>query len=206
MPIHAVFAAKDEAAVPRLGLAKYQWTPDRDFQLKQAYKRSINRQSLAIELTRLSTTWRWPRHALLNRARHLGLSVLPWKPWNGGEIDRLRSLAGTESLQSIARTLHRSPSSVKQQLSRLSLSARMSEGYSILELQQLLGVGHSTVRAWISRKWLTERSGRITEESTRAFVRTHMDQWSFKRADEAWVKGLLNPNFGYRPNVVHPAA
>lgn len=177
---------------------KYPWTSDMDDQLRQAYRRSENRIVLSKELRRLASTLRRPKYILANRAQALGLSLLPWKPWSENELLILRALAGQKSVKAIAKEMTRSYHSVKHQLFRLDLSSQVSEGYSIRQLQQLLGVPHTRLQMWLSTKALRMKEDRITEESVRKFLFSHMDAYSFRRCDEPWLKGMLNPNFGQR--------
>jgi hypothetical protein len=178
--------------------SKYPWTADMDDQLRQVYRRSRNRRELSVELSRLASTLRRPKFILANRAQSLGLSLLPWKPWSKEEILTLRELAGQKGVRAIAKVMKRSYHSVKHQLFRMDRSAQLSEGYSIRQLQGLMGVSNPKIQMWLTTKTLKMKEERITEESVRKFLFTHMEAYSFRRCDEAWVKGMLNPNFGER--------
>jgi hypothetical protein len=176
----------------------YPWTADMDDQLRQAYRRSSTRNQLSSELNRLCTSWRRPRYIIANRAQSLGLSLLPWKPWASSELATLRELAGQQSLRVIAKRLHRSPDSVKHQVARTGLSGEVSEGYSIHQLHRLLGVNHTRIQGWLSKRWLTSKEDRITESSLKRFLVRRMDAYSFRRCDEPWLKGMLHADFGSR--------
>jgi hypothetical protein len=178
--------------------AKYPWTADMDDQLRQVYRRSRNRRDLSVELNRLASTLRRPKFILANRAQSLGLSLLPWKPWSKEEIITLRELAGQKGVRTIAKLMKRSYHSVKHQLFRMDLSTQVSEGYSIQQLKSLMGVPHTRIQMWLTTKALKMKEERITEESVRKFLIDHMEAYSFRRVDEPWLKGMLNPNFGER--------
>jgi len=178
--------------------SKYPWTADMDDQLRQVYRRSGNRRDLSVELNRLASTLRRPKFILANRAQSLGLSLLPWKPWSKEEILTLRELAGQKGVRTIAKVMKRSYHSVKHQLFRMDLSTQVSEGYSIQQLKSLMGVPHTRIQMWLTTKALKMKEERITEESVRKFLIDHMEAYSFRRVDEPWLKGMLNPNFGER--------
>jgi hypothetical protein len=178
--------------------SKYPWTPDMDDQLRQVYRRSRNRRELSVELNRLASTLRRPKFIIANRAQSLGLSLLPWKPWSKEEILTLRELAGQKGVRTIAKLMKRSYHSVKHQLFRMALSTQVSEGYSIQQLKSLMGVPHTRIQMWLTTKALKMKDERITEESVRKFLTDHMEAYSFRRVDEPWLKGMLNPNFGER--------
>ncbi|RZU28901.1 hypothetical protein [Edaphobacter modestus] len=181
---------------------KYLWTSDMDDQLRQVYRRARNRRELSVELVRLASTLKRPKYILANRAQTLALSLLPWKPWSQEELLKLRELAGEKSIRAIAKSMKRSVHSVKHQLFRMNVSAEVAEGYSIRQLQSLLGVNHSRIQMWVTIKALKMKQNRITEASVRKFVVAHMEEYSFKRVDEAWLKGLLCPTLvnGYMQN------
>jgi hypothetical protein len=178
--------------------SKYPWTADMDDQLRQVYRRSRNRHELSVELSRLASTLRRPKFIIANRAQSLGLSLIPWKPWSKEEILTLRELAGQKGVRAIAKLMKRSYHSVKHQLFRMDLSTQVSEGYSIQQLKSLMGVPHSRIQMWLTTKALKMKEERITEESVRKFLIDHMEAYSFRRVDEPWLKGMLNPNFGER--------
>ena len=178
--------------------SKYPWTADMDDQLRQVYRRSRNRRELSVELNRLASTLRRPKFIIANRAQSLGLSLLPWKPWSKEEIITVRELAGQKGVRAIAKLMKRSYHSVKHQLFRMDLSTQVSEGYSIQQLKSLMGVPHTRIQMWLTTKALKMKEERITEESVRKFLIDHMEAYSFRRVDEPWLKGMLNPNFGER--------
>jgi hypothetical protein len=178
--------------------SKYPWTADMDDQLRQVYRRSRNRRELSVELSRLASTLRRPKFIIANRAQSLGLSLLPWKRWSKEEILTLRELAGQKGVRAIAKLMKRSYHSVKHQLFRMDLSSQVSEGYSIQQLKSLMGVPHTRIQMWLTTKALKMKEERITEESVRKFLVDHMEAYSFRRVDEPWLKGMLNPNFGER--------
>ena len=187
--------------------AKYQWTKDMDDQLRQTYRRTGRKKgALSAELTRLCSAFGFPRTAIMNRARTLDLNhIRPFKPWTDEEKDALRKLVGLLGVNSIAKRLRRSPQIVKIQLANMNLTAQLTDGYTIHQLQQLLGVPHRSIQLWLTTQALqmdldTER---ITEASVRDFVRQNLFEFSFKRVDEAWVKTILSTQRAERRRVEH---
>lgn len=89
-------------------------------------------------------------------------------------------------------------------MNRLTLSARISEGYSRTDLAELLGASPTSVRRWERLGWLVFGCyGRASEASVRRFVKMHPDQYQLSFVDEAWFKGLLfeaynSPTPGHR--------
>lgn len=176
--------------------AKYKWAADTDDQLRQIYRRvGLKRLALSAELTKFCSSHRIPRTAVMNRARKFGLnSVRPFKPWTDKEKDALRNLAGLLGINSIAKRLGRSRYSIRHQLSQMQITAQLTDGYSIKQLQQLLGVPNRSIQMWLTTNALQMDPGkeRITESSVREFVRHNLFEFSFRKVDETWMKSLLS--------------
>lgn len=179
----------------------YPWTRDQEDQIRQAYHRSRNRTILSQEVTRLATSWGIPRYLITNHAAKIGICNTSWKPWTKQEITTLREKSGVLPLKKLAKELGRSPVSVKQKILKLNMSSAVSEGYSIKQLQELLGVRHARVENWLQQGWLRREHDRITEASLRKFLFARMEEYSFRKCDEAWLKGMLNESYGARPIV-----
>lgn len=192
---------RETAAQPPRPRKPFLLTRDREDQLRQMYKRCRTKTELSEEVTMLANTWSVPRSTVTNLAMKLGISLLAWKTWNEQEIAFLREHAGSISIKRMAKALKRSPDSVKHQLHRMQLSAEVSEGYSIRQLQELLGVKHTRIQMWLSKGWLRMEQERVTERSLQRFLFQRMDAYSFRNCEESWLKGMLNPSFGMRANV-----
>jgi len=176
--------------------AKYQWTADMDDQLRQVYRRTGRKKLvLSAELTKFCSAFRLPRTAVMNRARRLGLNIVrPFKPWTHEEKEGLRKLTGLLGVNTIAKRLGRSPYAIKNQLSQMNLTAQLTDGYTIRQLQLLLGVPNRNIQMWLTTRALHMDldKERITEASVREFVRHNLFEFSFKRVDESWMKSLLS--------------
>ena len=175
--------------------AKYQWTAGMDDQLRQIYRRTGRKKLvLSAELTKFCSAFRLPRTAVMNRARRLGLNIVrPFKPWTHEEKEGLRKLAGLLGVNTIAKRLGRSPYAIKNQLSQMNLTAQLTDGYTIRQLQLLLGVPNRSIQMWLTTRALHMDldKERITEASVREFVKNNMYEYSFRRVDEPWLKSLL---------------
>lgn len=102
-------------------------------------------------------------------------------------------------LETIAKRLHRSPSSILARLRRLGHSADFFGGFKTKDLVQHLQVPPATVRRWQRRGWLRRRKGRITEASLRKLCQRHPEEIPFlllPAENRLWlemVMGYPNP-------------
>ncbi|HEV2992501.1 MAG TPA: hypothetical protein VG759_28970 [Candidatus Angelobacter sp.] len=178
---------------------RFHWTPELDQELQLAYRDAHSRNELTENLNRFQKRTGFTRIVVLARATQLGMSAKR-RRWSRQEIEVLNQAAGTLSKAAIARKLKRSYWSVKAECTRLQLSARLSDGYSRRDVECLLGVGHRSIRKWITMGWLRVQQGRVTEASIIKFLREHPEEYRLSRVDEAWFKGLLFPAFGLKRN------
>ena len=174
---------------------KHVWTPQLDERLRRTYKSAHSREALSEGITRIQRLTSFPRSVIVSRAADLGLAIRRGRLWNSREIAALREEAGIRPVSVIARRLKRSYYSVKGELHRLQLSARMVDGYSQQDLQRLLGVSSKRVRQWIELHWLTIKDGRVPENEVVAFLKRHPNEYQLNRVEEAWFKGLVFPAF-----------
>ncbi len=114
-------------------------------------------------------------------------------------VDQLLLLQTNRPLETIAKRLNRSPSSILARLRRLGHSADFLGGFKTKDLQQHLQVPPATVRRWQRRGWLKRRKGRITEASLRKLCQTHPEEIPFlllpaeRRLWLEMVMGYPNP-------------
>ncbi len=175
---------------------RFHWTEELDARLRDAYRRAGTRSELTRNLTNLQYISQFTRVVITARATALGLTLVRRRPWNETEIEALRERLGVCTTAQIARDLGRSFWSIKAQISRMNMSARLTEGYSQTDLVALLGVSPKTVKRWIEIGWLPMARGRITESTVVRFLRRHPEEYRLGRVNEAWFKGLLFPAFG----------
>ena len=172
---------------------RFFWTSDLDTALVRAYRRATTRRELTSNLNHIQRLSGFTRVVILSRAEVLGLSFAVRRPWNEAEVESLREDLGTLSKSQIATRLGRTYCSVKAQVARMGLSARMSADYSQQDVEQLLGVGRKRVCQWIRNGWLRLLGGRITERSLEKFLRLHPEEYQLSRVDEAWFRGDAVP-------------
>lgn len=187
-----------------LSFKKFNWTEGLDSILKRSYRTARDRNELIRNLTYIQRLTGFPRFAITSRASALSLTRIRKQPWTTLELSHLRELAGTCGRKTLAKILGRSEYSVKWGLTRLTLSSRITEGYSRTDLVGLLGVSPTSVRRWQRMGWLAFGwDGRASEASVRRFLKMHPNQYQLSFVDEAWFKGLLfeaynSPSPGHR--------
>ena len=86
-------------------------------------------------------------------------------PWSAEDDDRLLNWAGYEPVAKIAQRLGRSVRAVRFRLGALSMSARVTDGWSQRALRKLLRVSPGKLRQLIGSGTLRVRDPRITKES-----------------------------------------
>jgi hypothetical protein len=185
---------------------RFFWTADLDNALVRAYRRAGTRRELTSNLNHVQRLSGFTRVVILSRAEVLGLSFAVRRPWNEAEVESLREDLGTLNKSQIARRLGRTYYSVKAQVARIRLSARVSSDYSQQDVEELLGVGRKRVCQWIRNGWLHLLERRITETSLEKFLRLHPEEYQLNRVDEAWFKGMLFPSFGRPGNPCQNAS
>lgn len=174
---------------------RFSWTSELDALLVSAYRRAQSRQELSRSVTALQLRTGFTRFTILDRAVHLGLSFSRRRPWSLEETALLESMVGNYSSAAIARRLKRTFGSVRAKVKQLQISVRVSEGYSQVDLAELLGASPVSIRRWRRLGWLSLVNGRISEASVIRFLRLHPHAYQLRRVDEAWFKGLLFPAF-----------
>ena len=87
------------------------------------------------------------------------------RPWSTEDDDRLLNWAGYEPVAKIAQRLDRSVRAVRFRLGALSMSARVTDGWSQRELRKLLRVSPVKLRHLIGSGTLRVRDPRITKDS-----------------------------------------
>jgi hypothetical protein len=177
---------------------KYFFTPELDAWIRRVYADNHDRDSLGEGITALAKRMGCPRYIVYNRAARLGIRMFGGDRWTSDEIAYLRNHAGIKSIAAMRRELRRSFTSIKSKMEAMHLSRRITEGYSRAELKELFGISGLLVARWVSKGWIVadEESDRVTEESVVRFLKTHPEEYSLKRIDEAWFKGLIFPAFG----------
>jgi hypothetical protein len=170
---------------------KYFWTPEHDLALTRAYRFARDRAELTELLTYLQRSSGFPRFAIVARAAELGLAFQVRRHWSTTEVETMRELVGTYSTKTVALRLGRSYHSVKRKVVVMNLSSRVREGYSLHDVQVLVGVNSRKVYSWICKGWLRLDDGRVSDTQMRRFLRRHPEEYILRRVDEAWFKDIV---------------
>ena len=91
------------------------------------------------------------------------------QPWTTADDDKLLDLAGYERVDKIAQRLSRSVSAVRFRLGALGMSARVTDGWSLRALRELLHIRTSRLRRLIGNGILRVRDARISATSLAAY-------------------------------------
>jgi len=151
----------------------------------------------------IAATLGWPAWAVKKAARALGLAQPRPKDrrdWTDQEVALLERWAGLRSAQWIARRLQRGETSVILKMTRMRISRRVTDGYSVRDLAECMGVDHHSVDRWIADGLLAAgwrvRPGptnarKIEEDDVITFLRTHRDEYELRKVDQEWFLRLV---------------
>ena len=87
----------------------------------------------------------------------------------------------------------------------MRITAQLTDGYTIPQLQKLLGVPNRSIQMWLTTTnglQMDFDTERITEASVREFVRHNLFEFSFRRADEVFLKSMLGTQRAKRERVM----
>jgi len=134
------------------------------------------------------------------------------RPWTQQELDTLDKLLGTVSAAPIAKRLKRTETSVVMKIKALGYSRRVTEGFTIRDLELCFGEDHHKVQKWIANGWLRDGlrgrrrhngSGRhihrFREKQILAFIKQHPHEINLGKVDQVWfldfmlLRGRVSP-------------
>jgi hypothetical protein len=95
------------------------------------------------------------------------------RPWTPADDDRLLQLAGYEPVKRIAQRLDRSIRAVRFRLGALGMSAKVTDGWSLRALRQMLRVSPARLRYLMAYGLLRVRDPRILLSSLATFCETN---------------------------------
>ena len=172
----------------------YVWTPELRDELRSAYSLRKVQRAAAIDVLGCRTGW--PRHAFWQEAIRLGLSRSTKRPWTEQEDKLLIDCIGEMAIGKIASAMGRNAASVAARAKDLSLTRRVRNGYSVVELADTFGAPASRVHSWIARglfgKPLQAPDGvRVPGSNVLRFVRKYPAEIDFRLADQTLLKGVL---------------
>ena len=178
------------------------WTLELDSIVREGYARGWCGARKAIgEIQQLHPKWR--SHVIWERAKQLGFGgtyVTERPPWSASDDAMLTDFAQEQSVETIARWLHRSEAAVRWRFSVLGESARVQDNYTQEELARDLRVSPKTVHRWVAAGALERRDGRITHESLEQFCQKYGSEINFEALDkdmQQWLKdcvGFIPPH------------
>ncbi len=126
------------------------------------------------------------------------------RPWTQAELDTLDRLLGSVSAATIAKRLKRTETSVVMKIKALGHSRRVSEGYTMRDLEECLGEGHHKIQKWIANGWLrdqlqgTQRHDgnghdihRFREKDILAFIKQYPQEINLGKTDQVWFLDLV---------------
>jgi len=147
----------------------------------------------------------FPKWFIKRQARRLGLTVHHDRQlWTAHELETLERLLGKVSAGTIAKRLNRSETSVVMKIKALGHSRRVSEGYTMRDLEDCLGEDHHKIQKWITNGWLRDRlqgtnrhneNGhdihRFREDDILEFIKEHPMEVSLGKLDQCWFLDLV---------------
>lgn len=110
-------------------------------------------------------------------------------PWTPEQEAFLIEHWHSHSVGYVMRNLKKSRSSVYSKANRLKLGPKFDDGYTALEVAQMMGYCHgSSVVRWIEKGWLKAKRSKILqnrnycigETQLKTFMKAHQELWSFE--------------------------
>jgi hypothetical protein len=202
-PIEAKFCLKCRAERRRRKNLKYDWLPQHDTYLRAHYHGGLHQRGRLIkELVRQTG---FPRWYIKRQAQRLGLTMHPdRRQWTLEELDTLDKLLGKVSAGAIAKRLKRTETSVVMKIKTLGHSRRVSEGYTLRDLELCLGEDHHKIRKWLANGWLRDGfqgtrqlngnghdACRFHERDVLHFIKQHPQEINLGKVDQTWFLDLV---------------
>jgi len=202
-PVLARFCLKCRATRRRRHRLKYNWLSQHDAYLRAHYHGGLHQRGRVIRDMARQTGF--PRWYVKRQARRLGLTMHQDRcPWTQPELDTLERLLGRVTSGTIAKRLKRTETSVVMKIKALGHSRRVSEGYTMHDLEECLGEDHHKIQKWIASGWLRDRlqgtrrhdgNGndihRFREKDILAFIKQHPQEISLGKTDQTWFLDLV---------------
>lgn len=163
---------------------RYAFSEAEDAFLKESYGKDRRSTRRAIDAI-LARHPQWPRRAVIERGRQLGLSRKNQHRvarWSEGEMIQLLNLQ-EKPVRYISKMLNRRPASIRAKLKRMNKTADFFGGFKTKDLMGLITVTEETIERWEALGWLRRDSGRITAKSVEEFCRLHPEEAKLERLD-----------------------
>jgi len=201
-PVAARFCLKCRSGRRRRHSLKYHWLPQHEAYMRAHYHGGLHQRGRAIK--ELARKTGFPRWFIKRQARRLGLALhQDRRPWTEQDLDLLDRLIGKVSAGTIANRLKRTETSVVMKIKALRHSRRVSEGYTMRDLENCLGEDHHKIQKWVPNGWLDRLQGtnrhngnghdihRFRETDILDFVKKHPMEVSLGKIDQTWFLDLV---------------
>ena len=154
-PVAAKFCLKCRSGRRRRHNLKYRWLPQHEAYMRAHYHGGLHQRGRVIkEMVRQTG---FPRWFIKRQARRLGLTMhQDRRPWMAPELETLERLLGKVSAGTIAKRLGRTETSVVMKIKTLGHSRRITEGYTMRDLEDCFGeyLGKSIIQSSLWRHGL----------------------------------------------------
>jgi len=141
----------------------------------------------------------WPVWAITKRAQVLGLAQ-PWpasrRNWTAEETALLEQYAGQRHVNWLAKRLKCPLVSMVLKLKRMDLRRRVTEGYTLRDLQDCFGVDHHVIERFVREGKLSVRRRNpdadqrspwmVKDSDILAFIRRHPTSINLAKVDALW--------------------
>ena len=193
---------------------KLRWLPQVDRLLIAGIKHGpATKKEVISKILQLAPQWTrgdcWQRIRYLRKAAQLAAAEQPHtgksktsnssapnraasRRWTPADDAKLVELAGYQPVKRIAQRLDRSERAVRFRLGALSMSAKVTDGWSLRALRKMLHVSPSRLRYLIGHGTLRVRDPRIAASSLTSFCnenRPSLDPSALERVSAAITRG-----------------
>jgi len=194
-PVLAKFCLKCRSERRRRHSLKYIWLPQHDAYMRTHCYGGLHQRGRVISVLMRQTSF--PRWYIKRQARRLGLTMHPdRRPWTQEELDTLDKLPGKVSAATIAKRLKRTETAVVMKVKALGHSRRVTEGYTMRDLEECLGEDHHKIQKWIANGLLRDHTGtkrhngnghkthRFREKDILNFIKYHPQEVNLGKVDQ----------------------
>jgi Zn-finger nucleic acid-binding protein len=202
-PVEAKFCPKCRAELRRRTKLKYIWQPQHEAYMRAHYHGGLHQSGRVIK--ELARQTGFPRWYVKRQAQRLGLTMHPDRRlWNQQELDTLDKLLGKVSAATIAKRLKRTETSVVMKIKALGHSRRVTESYTVRDLELCLGEDHHKIQKWIANGWLRDgfkgahlHNGnghdihRFREIDILNFIKARPQEVNLGKVDQTWFLDLV---------------
>ena len=165
-----------------------------------------NKNAVASLATKLVILTGNPRDACLRYLHQQGVTHKRyWRAWTKTEQQKLLNLIEISPIEEIARTLRRSPCSIRSMLHRLGeTSKRGRDWFTPYSLAEALHVGVAEVQRWIANGWLKCRTVEVTGLQKRIIDPDDFSEFVKKHGPSVVGRRLSADGLRFVQNFVFP--